>query len=677
VGYLTDGTWKGGVSFSRWVEFTSSNAALGEFTSEPCFRGLCRTLATVAPGSLNVEGTFGGKVASTPLTILGDSINVTSVEILETIGDFDTLHGIVNTTDNMEVLVGFSDGTSFIVSDSGHETSSWLRPSSLLDFTTEVPEVVSVSEEGIVKLHGNYYTSNQLTAVEKCVGIYSDTLDIYANLDPEEHDVDLGELYGPSLRQQTVGHQFSVDVRIQASNDEPLTAFQIKVTFDYDEVRVDSDDFCHKQRAWGWNFECTSNDPEYELLMVGTCGLANVADCETFNNVPVGYITFTAVKEGFIHLAGEVIKNMGDQKVTEDKAIFAGDAYFYIVPDGAPTEDEEDIMARRKLEAKKALTVSSMSKSQALSVVQSSSQGVSNRRHLLSSAPDCETMQGDTNGDCVCDVADVRMIQYYISGAYNVSGLSERQIFLMDANQDGYVDGADVTFLLRIVAYKFRFLTGYATTPFPFSVTVSVLDWQSFPSSYNQSNLWFEFALDANLHHNMTFDYGNVTDSPDGIFIVPERTAEASFGFGGIPMVTELHVPLVVIVETYDVFGRSNKRRLCPFYCTRRIEMCRNAFGDSADAFIPYKYPDLIVPSPSPLPTLAPTGEPWAGSNLNAARSASANMMALMAMAGAIIMALIARHLWSRKTSRNPVFIHSLRFANKYISLFFSFSWTN
>jgi hypothetical protein len=198
-----------------------------------------------------------------------------------------------------------------------------------------------------------------------------------------------------------------------------------------------------------------------------------------------------------------------------------------------------------------------------------------------------------------------------------------------------------------------------------------MLTWQSLPSHQNQSDLWLELALDLNKDLNMTFDYGNVTSSPDGVFIVPERFGIGKFGAGGMPRENEFNVPLVVIVETYDVFGDSNSHRLCPFYCTRRIEVCRNAFGDSVDAFIPFRYPNLTIPAPTSAPTHVPT-EGWlVGSNLNQARSASANMMALIGMAGAIIAIFVLRHMNRAVHAKKAVSYFSFLFFFFFFFFFF------
>jgi hypothetical protein len=690
VGVLTDGTTKGGVSFSRWVNFTSSDDSLGTFTVAPCFQGRCRGLATAAAGSLIVQGKFGGVAAHLMINILGESVTITHVEALPTIGDFDTLHGLVNTTDNLEVYVNFSDGTSFIISESGSETSDWLRPSTLLLFEAGHPNIVSVNEEGIVTLHGNYYTGVEVTVSDRCANKYSDKLYFYANLDPDEHDVDLGHLYGPSLGQVTVGDYFDVQVRIQASDIQPLVAFQIKLTFDYDELHVESDDYCGRLNGWGWNFECTSNDPEYELLMVGTCGLVNAADCGTFNNNVISNVTFRAVQAGFIHMTGVIIKIMGNETVTTKIDLFAGDAYFYVI-DPLDSETDEDrqtyadeiyasaedhpnnanddrkIRSTERSPTRRNFSAlgnspprpsrsfpksesSSPNSSETAAAAAQNYTNATNATNITSSAivvkPDnCDTMQGDIDGDCVCDVADVLLIQLYIGGQTDMSNLTSRAIYSLDANLDGIVDSADVHFLLRIVAYKFRFLADYSTTPYPFTLAISMLTWQSLPSHQNQSSLWMELALDLNKALNMSFDYGNISSTKDGVFIIPEVFGVGKFGAGGLANIDEYNVPLVIIVETYDVWNRTSDSRLSPFYCTRRIEFCRDAFGDSEDAFIPFKYPNLTIPERTSYPTAAPN---FVGENISAARSASANLFTIMAVAGALIAALTARHFYKK-----------------------------
>ena len=65
-------------------------------------------------------------------------------------------------------------------------------------------------------------------------------LEIYANLEPEVHDVDLGHRYRAPFGSAVVGEEIGVNVRIQASSTNDLKAYQIVIMFDDSLVQVDA-----------------------------------------------------------------------------------------------------------------------------------------------------------------------------------------------------------------------------------------------------------------------------------------------------------------------------------------------------------------------------------------------------------------------------------------------------
>merc|ERR1711965_409285 len=94
------------------------------------------------------------------------------------------------------VTATFEDETTIAISTSGETSSSWLSPSSLLSFSSAVEAAVTVSSEGVLSLQGNYHDVVQLTASDTCGSGTTATRNIYANLDAEYHDVDLGSKTG-------------------------------------------------------------------------------------------------------------------------------------------------------------------------------------------------------------------------------------------------------------------------------------------------------------------------------------------------------------------------------------------------------------------------------------------------------------------------------------------------
>ena len=147
---------------------------------------------------------------------------------------------------------------------------------------------------------------------------------VYANLDPETHDVDMGFETGAPFGTLVVGDTLDVDVRIQASSSQDVTAFQVILTFDDSIVRVESDSDCVQGSDWASSFACTTNDPTNEVLMVGSCGLSPSSACGTRGLLTVGTVTFKAIAEGVVDITGDIIKIKDDSLTTENMAIFAG-----------------------------------------------------------------------------------------------------------------------------------------------------------------------------------------------------------------------------------------------------------------------------------------------------------------------------------------------------------------
>ena len=113
-----------------------------------------------------------------------------------------------------------------------------ISPSQLLTFSSDNTAALTVSDEGIVALAGNFHDSVDLTAADKCGSGNSDVQAEFANLYPEVYDVDLGSSTKAPLGFIDVGDSIDVDVRIRASSSFALTVFQITVTFDATIVQV-------------------------------------------------------------------------------------------------------------------------------------------------------------------------------------------------------------------------------------------------------------------------------------------------------------------------------------------------------------------------------------------------------------------------------------------------------
>ena len=126
-----------------------------------------------------------------------------------------------------------------------------------------------MNAEGELSLQSNYFTYVEISAVDSCGLGVNASRSIHANLKPETYDVDLGAITGAPFGTVTMGETFSVDIRIQGSANFDITAFQVIVTFDAAVVQVASDSDCALGSDWISSFECTTNDPVDEVLIIG------------------------------------------------------------------------------------------------------------------------------------------------------------------------------------------------------------------------------------------------------------------------------------------------------------------------------------------------------------------------------------------------------------------------
>ena len=102
------------------------------------------------------------------------------------------------------------------------------------------------------------------------------------------------------------------------------------------------------------------------------------------------------------------------------------------------------------------------------------------RRQANCDSPPCDdcgsdTINGDTNADCVFDIADVSFVQLYLSEAVDnfvsprgralASSLISTQVRALDGNNDTRVDAADARMLARVYIGKLNFIRGFSYTP--------------------------------------------------------------------------------------------------------------------------------------------------------------------------------------------------------------------
>ena len=440
---------------------------------------------------MDITGVFGG-VSSTMTIVIEDSqASLTSLFIVNNVGASSTLTGSVGTSDTLSVTTYFDDGTNIVVANSG-STASWLPPASFLTFTSSVPTSIGVSAAGEVDLRANYYKTIGLTVTDACGTGVSYTRNVYANLNPAVHDVDLGATSGATFGTIGGGPTFSVPVRIQGRNGADVTAFQIEIVFDDTKLFVASDAACSQGSGWSSSFSCTTNDPPNKVLLIGSCGLSPSSGCQSRGLNTVATVNFTVVDGASTlttNIGGFIVKIKDDISATTDVSIFAGDDTLEITVSGF---------------------VSATSVSQKAAA----------QRHVFGvrEAVAYDELLGDTNGECAFDVEDVQYLQYYIGGSVNPS--DSRQLAAMDPDLDGDADGVDIYYLMRVLAGKYRFIADFTPVSYPFTLTTRVLTAASTPASSASTEVSYEIGTLLNKGPNLLLMVGlSLTDTEDGVYL--------------------------------------------------------------------------------------------------------------------------------------------------------------
>ena len=612
-GTLSDGTELKGLDFFKHVVFSSSDEAVAVFSSAPCFAGSCRGLVPFQAGTTTIIGSFGGlTTASMTITVTDDAIAVAGLSIAADVGTSSTLTGTVGTEDTLAVTVTFSDGTDVAVALTGKTSSSWITPSSILTFASSVSSAVEVSAEGVLSLSANYFGAVTLTATDLCGSDQEATLDIFANLMPDTHDVDLGASVGPPFGTVVVGDSFAMPVWIQSSISLDVTAFQVIVTFDSSVVKVASDGDCTQGSGWKSSFECTTNDPDTEVLIIGSCGLTPSSACASKGLLRIATITFTAVGAGVTDIGGTIVKIKDDATTTAAIDMFAGADSLVVTSVRRRLSSSSGVAEDAML--LKAVAVLSTAR-QLRNQDSTENTPFSQRRNLLVA---CDSLLGDANGDCAFDVEDVQYLQYYIGGAIDAGSLTSQQLSAMDPDLDGDSDGVDISYLMKVAANKFRFLAGFTSVPLPFTIATRVLTTSSRPATPESTAVSYEIGVRLNSAAIIRYAVGtDLADTDDGVVV---RAVGGEGGFFNATVYSiahsETNVDVVVTIATIDANGATSDDRQFAFYCSRLLPSCVSVYGDSAAAFKPFTTVDITAltmeptPVPTPLPSSAPTPVP-------------------------------------------------------------------
>jgi hypothetical protein len=209
--------------------------------------GSARIVTPIEPGIQRVVAKFGNptnnEVSSNRLKVTVDysSIGVQSIDNLRLVANgrqTTTLQGIRNQqTGQLQVGVTLSDGRQYIAALSA--TGVPALPG-LLEFASDTAGAIRMnSATGVARLDDNYHQAVKLTAkvCSSASNAVDASIDMYANLEPDGADVDVGARTGVPIPTRSTGDSFTVDVRVN-TDGETLQSFNVLLAYDVDDLEL-------------------------------------------------------------------------------------------------------------------------------------------------------------------------------------------------------------------------------------------------------------------------------------------------------------------------------------------------------------------------------------------------------------------------------------------------------
>ncbi|KAL0035306.1 hypothetical protein WJX77_000193 [Trebouxia sp. C0004] len=295
---------------------------------------LLNRLRPLAAGTATIAGSFGG-LSATPLAITIGSIPVTVSTVtlsakwcISNSTDVQcgvTFAGLPGATNVLQVVMVMSDGYTYTVA--GETLGSSRQPLDIiyipgvLAFTASPTGSISVGSYGDVTLLTNSPSVITLTATPLSVcgtsSAVSGSTTVYANLNPAELDVDVGEAFGLQVQSQTaetatpgtlvVGSTFDMDIRVN-STSSPLIAYELRVNYPSVILSVASESDCRAGADWpatSLTFVCNARGNASSVLMNSI--LQPAFSSQQGGNISMASITFTAIAAGTGSLSVDIL----------------------------------------------------------------------------------------------------------------------------------------------------------------------------------------------------------------------------------------------------------------------------------------------------------------------------------------------------------------------------------
>jgi len=589
-GVLSDGSSKEITGFSS---ISSNVTSVAAFSSHSVLGG-------IAPGVTYLEAEYHSVFSNTLMvSVSSGSVHLTALAISP--DALSTITGTIGFTTPLGIRAEFNDSTCYADIVSG-SASAFVSVDELLTLSSDLPSVLSVSNSGILTLHGNHFTSVEISATDICASVapLEVAAPFYANLMPLPYDVDMGSVVGPPFGTVTVGDIVTFPVRVR-SGQLDITSFQVIVTFNSDLVKVLDDDQCEQGADWSGAWDCTTNDPIDQVLIAGACGLEPSSLCNTVGEIEIATISFVVLQSGLNPFSEFIVRIQDAEQSATGVAALAGTDDMMIVDVGQTARARELSLLYQPSYARINSTFSKLYDHS------------SKIRRTSSLCDSCHA--GDVNGDCVVDSADVLALQLVLGGVVPVSSLSSCQVVGLDPDRNGVVNGVDIQFLLRTVTKKYRILA-YLSTQVSDSGVALTTTFRDASNTIVNTSLSVQYDVQTILNRQMNVSVGtNVTRYDRGIssFGVLDDATHSGFSMVGDAVYDEGEVGVMFVLRTTDARGLTSDARIFPYYCSSLLSFCTAVFGGGDNAFKPYFDMNITTAAPAPatpIPTFSPSTTP-------------------------------------------------------------------
>ena len=303
--------------------------------------------------------------------------------------------------------------TSGLVLSSFEDGSGWLFDqdwSSLLNLTSSADAAISVSGSGMLVLSENWPEAVQLTASLQCRESVASTLELFANLQAGEMDVDFGNRKGLQFEYKAGASTLDIPVYIRPRAGTFLRSFQLKLFLPNGGLNSGPEASFIAGEFPG--VESQLDNPSNEVVL----SAAN-ADSQLSGDVFIGTITLAVsepVGETRVDLVeGEIMSivvvdaGTGNSTELQFAPVVAGTGFVSVLP----LEQGSGLGSTRRLGGAPSSRITSPWD------LASRSRAAREPRRKLSSAcdPCTQRVAGDFNGDCVFLSSDVLHLKEFIA----------------------------------------------------------------------------------------------------------------------------------------------------------------------------------------------------------------------------------------------------------------------